>query len=163
MNESEDRRVIPDRRKTAMEALDSKVEESVEEKIKKVEARLSRWLTRGLIAFSIIAAGCVAGLVGYGLLLGDLQETRKEFVFTSCKAQNERHDKTIAEFEKASKEAVKRHPELADEIKESKEANLEIIEALTPEQDCKKLSEVAVGEAEPPPPVSVPTTTRSDP
>jgi hypothetical protein len=142
-----------DRRRGTLEAL----EEHVDEHVDKIERRLSKWLKRGLIAFGLIALACTVSLVGFGIVLDQIQETRKEFVRTACEAQNKRNKEILAKFRKESNEAIKRNPEFADEIRAGRKGNEDIINAIAPRQDCDKLSEVAVGEAEPPPPV--PTTT----
>lgn len=146
---------IPDRRRGTLEALESHVDEHIE----KIEHRLSKWLIRGLVAYAVIAVACVVALVGFGIALDQIQDTRKEFVKANCEAQNKRHDQTISKFKEISQEAIKKHPEQAEQIKAAREPNTQIIDVLAPKQDCEALSKVAVGEEAPPPP----TTTKESP
>lgn len=148
IRDSDRREGFPDRRKGSLEAL----EKHVDDHIKKIEGRLSKWLFRGLIAYAVIALACVGALIGFEVVIDQIQATRKEFIRTTCEAQNKRNANTIKKFRKASNEAIKRNPKFAKEIRKGRKDNEAIINALAPKQDCKKLSAVAVGEKKPPPP-----------
>lgn len=147
---------VHDRRAGTVEALEAIVDEHVE----RLENRLATWLKRGIIAFAVIGIACAVALVGFGVVLNQIQDTREDFVRTTCDAQNVRHDKAVNKFNKAADESIERNPEFAKEIEEGRSANIAIIEALAPLQDCTKLSLVAVGKEEPPPPdIKTQTTT----
>lgn len=148
-----------DRRSGTLESLEDHVDEHIEH----IEARLSTWLVRGLVAFGIIAFCCMVSLIGFGVVLSQIQDTRKGFVRDSCIAQNKRHDEAIGKFNRAADDSVKRNPEFAKEIEQGRDANVSIIDALAPKQDCIKLSRVAVGEEQPPPPVIPSTTSKERP
>lgn len=132
-NTEERRRLeLPDRRKQTYASLEERIDQHVDH----IEAQLQRWIRRGLVAFSIIALACVLGLVGYGVVLREIQNQRH----SACQAQNDRHDRTVFLFHKESAAVVKKHPEQAQAIRESTAANLRIIDALTPKQNCNKLA-----------------------
>lgn len=147
---------IPDRRQHTYEELAKKLDEHTTA----VEKRLHRFFAKALAIFAIIGISSAVALFGFSIVLSEVKETRREFVRATCEAQNKRHDKTIAKFKQASKESIERNPQFADEIREGEKYNLEIIDALAPRQNCKKLSDVSVGDAKPPPPV---ITTRTGP
>lgn len=134
MNSMEERRKLglPDRRKQTYASLEKLIDDHAEY----LDEKLSRWIRRGLIAFSIIAAFCVLGLIGYGVVLREIQNQRHE----ACKGQNERHDHTVNLFKAESAKLIKKHPEQANAVAESTAANLRIIDALTPRQNCDKLA-----------------------
>lgn len=123
---------LPDRRKETYASLEKRIDEHVDH----IEHQLQRWINRGLIAFSIIAVGCVLGLVGYGFVLREIQNQRH----SACQGQNDRHDKTVALFQQETAKIIKKRPEQAKAVRESTAANLRIINALTPRQDCDKLA-----------------------
>lgn len=147
---------IPDRRQHTYEELAKKLDEHTAA----VEKRLHRFFAKALAIFAIIGVSSAVALFGFSIVLSEVKETRKEFVRSTCEAQNKRHDRTIAKFKKASAESIERNPEFADEIRAAEQDNLDIIDSLAPKQDCKKLGDVSVGDAKPPPPV---ITTRTGP
>lgn len=151
---SEERRhlELPDRRENTYASLEKRVEECFEE----LGDRISRWLTRGLIIVSIIGSACTVALVGFGILLGQLRDTRKDFTRAVCESQNARHRDTISTFNTAKKDAIKKHPEQKQAINENVEANLKIIDALVPIQNCEYLVKLSVGDATPTPPAKTP-------
>lgn len=118
----------------------------------RMERRLRKFIVKALIAFTVIGLTSGIALAGFGMVLAQLKDTRRDFVYDTCKAQNERHDNTIREFIKLAEDAKKKYPKQAAEIESQIEANKKLIGLLQPKQDCKKLSEVAVGDAQPPPP-----------
>jgi hypothetical protein len=124
----------------------------VENYLHRIENRFSKWLRRGLIAFGIIALACTLALIGSGILIKRIQDTRRNFVITNCTAQNKRHDKALLYFRAATARSIKRNPQFAKQIKESMNDSKNIIIALAPKQNCKRLAKVALGEANPPPP-----------
>jgi hypothetical protein len=132
-----------------------RLEKRLDEHTEKVEKRLHRFFSKSLAVFVIIGLTSAIALFGFTITLSKIKQTRKDFVKSSCVAQNKRHDITITKFKAAAKRAEKRSPKFAQEIKSSIKDNLEIIDALAPKQNCEKLSEVAIGEAKPPPPVIV--------
>lgn len=144
---------LPDRRQHTYEELAKQLDAHTVE----VERRLHRFFKKALFIFAVIGITSAVALLGFTLVLGEIKKTRRDFVEVLCKEQNRRHDKTIAKFKSASAEAIKRTPKFAKEIEASVQDNLEIIDALAPKQDCKKLGDVAVGDAKPPPP-TIPST-----
>lgn len=141
-----------ERRLQTMAQLEAYIVEYTDHHIEKVENRISTWIRRGLIAFALIGLSCVAGLLGLGYALDKIQDARREFVETSCSAQNERHDKAIVKFRIATAKSVKRTPQFKKEIEAGGKDTEYIIDALAPKQDCDLLAKVALGEADPPPP-----------
>lgn len=123
---------LPDRRKQTYASLEKLIDDHAEY----LDAKLSRWIKRGLAAFSVIAIGCVLGLLGYGFVLREIQNQRHE----ACQGQNDRHDHTVILFKTEAANLVKKHPEQASAVAESTAANLRIIDSLTPRQDCNKLA-----------------------
>jgi hypothetical protein len=100
-----------------------------------IENQFARWLKRGLIAFSIMGLFCTLALVGMTFAIREIQNQR----FDNCVAQNERHDNTLAKLSDATADAVKKHPELADQVKEGQAANEGIINAIAPKLDCSTI------------------------
>lgn len=123
---------LPDRRKQTYASLEKLIDDHAEY----LDAKLSRWIKLGLLAFSIIAMFCILGLVGYGVVLREIQNQRHE----ACQGQNVRHDRTVVLFKKEAADLVKKHPEQANAVAENTAANLRIIDSLTPKQDCNKLA-----------------------
>jgi hypothetical protein len=136
------------------------LEEYVNGYIRRIENRLSKWIFRGLIAFGFIALVCTASLVGFGVLLNQIQETRKNFIITNCTAQNLRHDKSFEQYHAATESAIKRSPQFAKQIKDGRADTENILNALVPKQNCKQLAKVALGQAKPPPPAETVTKER---
>lgn len=133
MNTEERRKLeLPDRRKETYAALEKRIDEHVDH----IEAMLQKWIRRGLIAFSIIAIGCALGLLGYGYVLRQIQNQRHEV----CQNQNNRNDQTLKLFRDAAADLIKKHPEQAVTVRESIDANVRIINALAPKQNCDKIA-----------------------
>ena len=131
---TEERRAlqIPDRRKHTYDQLQAHLDECIDS----IESYIHKWIRRGLISFSIIAAFCVIALVGFGYVLQEVQRQRHEV----CQAQNGRHDQTVKLFKKAAVDAIKKHPDQAKDIRENIDTNLQIINALAPKQDCDRIA-----------------------
>lgn len=123
---------LPDRRKNTYEQLEERLDEHIDE----IEGHLQKWIKRGLIAFSIIALCCILALIGFGFVLREVQGQRHDV----CTAQNKRHDQTIRLFNVAEADAIKKHPEQKSQLDDSKAANLAIINALAPKQNCDKIA-----------------------
>lgn len=157
MNEEEtkprfERRTPPDRRKEDYAQLEKKIDERFD----KLTERLARFITRALIAFAAIGLSSAIALFGFGLVLGKIKETRRDFVFDTCTAQNKKNDDTVKAFHEEAEKMKKIYPAQAAQIDQSVKSNLRLIDTLAPKQDCKKLSDVSVGDAKPPPPVTKP-------
>jgi autonomous glycyl radical cofactor GrcA len=127
---TEERRklVLPDRRKNTYADLERRIDDHANH----IEDRLSRWLRLGLVAFAIIGVVCTISLVGFGIVLREVQNQRHE----ACTNQNGRHDRTLTLFRAAASDAIKRDPERAPEIRRSINTNVAIINALAPKQNC---------------------------
>ena len=134
MTEEENRRRLnlPDRRKNTYQQL----EERLDEHIDKIEAYVHRWIKRGLIACAIIGTACVLGLAGFGYVLREVQRQRHE----ACLNQNRRHDATVKAFRNEAANFLKDHPEQRAAVLASRAANLRIINALAPQQNCDKVA-----------------------
>lgn len=137
----------PDRRRHGYKDL----EEKLDQHAKRLDERLELFIRRALIAFALIGFTSVGSLVGFGVLLSrqgqtatEIQAQRRESIFRSCYEQNVRHDNTVLQFRRVADEAAKKQPEEASRIKAAVKANLTIIEALVPKQDCVKLVERSV-------------------
>jgi hypothetical protein len=146
---TEDRRhlELPDRRKNTYADLEKRVDEHAEH----VEDRLRSFFLKALIAMAVIGVTSAIGLFGFAYVLGQVKDTRKDFVRQNCTAQNKRHTDTVTAFHKAADEATAKHPEQAAAIQESVDANLAIIAALAPVQDCDYLVKLSVGDVTPTP------------
>ena len=144
---------IPDRREHTYADLEKRLDEHVTS----IEKRLHSFFMKALFIFAIIGITSATALFGFTITLSQVKETRRAFVRETCVEQNKRHDKTIAKFRAAARAAIKRSPEFAKEIRAGIQDNVDIIDALAPKQDCKKLGDVSVGEAKPPPP-NIPST-----
>lgn len=120
-----------------------KLEKKIEDHAESVEARFTRWFTKGLVAFAVMGLICAISLVGFGILLvkqGDLtqeiQTQRFNASLDACEDQNKRHDNVIQKTNEAVAEAP--NPEQAE--KSSGPFKL-ILEAAVPyTDDCVALS-----------------------
>lgn len=138
---------IPDRRKNTYEEL----QKCLDDHIDHIETQFQKWFVRGLVAFSIIALTSAVALAGFGINLRSIQNTRKEFVRTTCQNTNDRHDDTYRRLialsqvdqNNAKTEAAKK------EIRRRRDVTLGLIDALSPKQDCAYLVKIAVGEIDP--------------
>lgn len=139
---------LPDRRQHTYADLEKRLDDHVVA----IEMRLHAFFMKSLFIFAVIGITSATALFGFTIALNKIKETRRDFVESSCIAQNKRHDITISKFKAASKRAIKRTPEFAEAIRAGVKDNLAIIDAIAPKQNCQKLGEVAVGEAKPPPP-----------
>jgi len=121
--------------------------------IKTINDAYTRFVRIASILLVVIAlvTGAAGGISVY--LLGqnnqrtkDIQNERREAVLRTCLDQNERHDKTLNQFdieiEKLKPTLSKR--ELA-RLEGQKAANVRLIEALVPKRDCAKLVSKQVG------------------
>jgi hypothetical protein len=148
---NEDRRNLnlPDRRENTYEALEERLDNHIEE----IVSKFDKWLRRGLLAFSIIALACGAALIGFGINLSGIKDTRREFVRTTCQDTNRRHDQTYQQLIDLSQEDQNNAKTQAqkNEIKRRRDVTLGLIDALAPKQDCERLVRIALGEAKAPP------------
>lgn len=141
----------PERRR---EGWHDEVVEELNKHADRIEARLRKFYLKALIAIAIIGLTSAVALAGFGYLLrkqhettNAIQEQRKESIFRACADQNERHDNSFTEFRTAAADYIKKHPKEAAQVRESVDANLAIIEALSPKQDCVKVVRNSVKEA----------------
>lgn len=162
---------IPDRRIHTYAKLEghvdeklTQIEENVDEhlnaRITAVENRFSRWFKLGLVAFAFIALTTTAALVGYGVLLKELRDTRVTFVKDTCESQNTRHDTTrnaliVAsdrDIENAKKGNLTSQGRVSvQEIENRRDVTLGLIDLLAPKQNCDFLAKIATGDAKPTP------------
>lgn len=73
-----------------------------------LEERIETWISRGLIAFSIIGLACALSLVGFGIVLSNQSDTtqkiqtqRYQVLLTNCLDQNERHNNVVQRIDDA--------------------------------------------------------------
>lgn len=118
-----------------------------------VSDRFHRWLVIGLAAFSIIALSSAAGLVGFGILLNkqgnvtqDIQQQRAATIRGNCEDQNQRNYSTVVKLNKAVAFEIKKHPARAEQIRQSAEVSIGLINALAPHQDCVQVVREATGQ-----------------
>jgi hypothetical protein len=123
---------LPDRRKNTYKLL----EQRLDEHFGYLQALLTKWIKRGLIAYAIVAVACALALLGYGIILKEIQHQRHQV----CTNQNERHDRSLRLFEVAAAQLAREHPEQADQIRENREFNIRIINSLAPRQNCDKVA-----------------------
>jgi hypothetical protein len=165
---SEERREkldIPDRRKNTYTQLES----HLDERIDCIEGDIHKWIRRGLIAFGVIALCTTLALVGYAFLLSEIADTRKDFVRSGCKSQNEQHDSTTKALTDAADRDIanaKKHLPTSQgqvtvkEIENRRDVTLALIDLLRPKQDCDYLVRLSVGDATPTPaPIRTPLPT----
>lgn len=133
---------LPDRRKHGYQEL----EERIDDQQRANEERIRHFFRRSIIAFGVIGLACTGALIGFGVLLHEIQTDRKDFIQKTCKSQNERHDNTIATLYKISKQAQKDFPKRAAEIRKSVSSNIVLIDALAPKQNCNALVRASQGE-----------------
>jgi hypothetical protein len=108
-----------------------------------VQRRFHRWFIITLSAFAIIALSSTVGLIGFGVVLGkqgkttdEIQQQRRDFVRGSCTDQNRRHDDTSRRLLRAMRVAIRRNPERREQIRQSSEVSLGLIDSLVPKQNC---------------------------
>lgn len=118
-----------------------------------VKARFHRWFVISLAAFAIIALSSAAGLVGFGVLLQnqgkvthDIQLQRRANIRGNCEDQNQRNYVTIQRLNKALIFATKQHPERKEQIRQSSQVSIGLINALAPHQDCRQVVREATGQ-----------------
>jgi hypothetical protein len=132
---------------------DAHVDEKIDEEMEAVKHDLRRFFNWGIAILAIVGLTTAASIFGFGILLTEqgkqndkiasqqlqIQNQRRDAIRNTCEDQNTRHDNTVAKFEAAAQEETKNHPEQAAQIQESIQANLQIIDALVPKQDCEAL------------------------
>jgi hypothetical protein len=123
--------------------------------IKANDERLRRFFIGGLIAFGIIGLACTVALIGFGITLNEIKDTRTDFVRSNCESQNEQHDNTyktlqaaaahdIAQAEKGG--STSQGKVTVAEIQSRRDVTLGLIDALRPKQDCDYLVKLSNGE-----------------
>lgn len=118
-----------------------------------VSDRFHRWFVISLVAFSIISLSSAAGLVGFGVLLkkqgnttDEIQQQRRSFVQSACEDQNSRHDDTSKKLIHAMNVAIKRNPARREQIRQSSQVSLGLIDALVPKKNCVQVVQEATGQ-----------------
>jgi len=145
---------IPDRRKNTYEELEKKLDEH----ISAIETKFDSWFRRGLVIVAFIGLCCAAALGGVYIVLGEVQNTRTEFIRTQCESQNKHNRDTSAQLTALALQDEQHRKTQAgkDEVRRRRDVTLSLIDALAPEQNCDYLVKLATGEASPTP---VPTPT----
>jgi hypothetical protein len=151
---------LPDRRQNTYEALEKKLDGH----ISAIEEKFDRWFRRGLIIMAFIGLCCAAAIGGTWIALGEIQDTREEFVRSQCESQNKHNKDTSAQLiGLAALDEKRRKTEAGkEEVRNRRDVTLALIEALAPKQDCDFLVRVASGKATPTPePSPIPSPTLS--
>lgn len=98
------------------------------------------------IALTIMAIVLVASLALQGYLIAqnsdranEIQSQRARSIVENCQAQNTRHDDTIMALDRVIAQAVKDQPERATQIRQARESNVLLINALAPKRSCQAL------------------------
>lgn len=68
-------------------------------------------------------------------LISEIQQQRANL----CNDQNERHDNTIKTLNTVLRNYVKKHPDQAQQVKDSAQSNVLLINALAPKRDCSAI------------------------
>lgn len=165
MEEEEQRNLnLPDRRKHTYENLEKKLDKH----LIFIENRFRRWLIGGLTAFSIIGITSAIALVGFGIILSELRETRELFVQSACETTNTNHEGAVTALRQGSDIDIANAPTEAakNEIRRRRDVTIALIDAIAPVEDCDYLVDLALGRVEPtptptpiPPPKIVPQET----
>lgn len=143
----QDRRTLPDRRKAEFNALDQKIDERFDI----LSDRIGRWIKKSGISLIIIGIACAIAILAFGIVLrregnnaAEIQHQRRDSIARTCKDQNKRHDDTVIEFNRLADRAAVRNPKMAEQIHDNVKANLRIIDAIAPKQDCVHLVTLAL-------------------
>ena len=101
-----------------------------------LEKQLQGFFKKALVAFAVIGVTCFISLLGFGLVLREIQQER----FDSCTAQVTRHDAATKALIAGSDEDQKNAPDEAarKEIRRRRDVTLALIDAISPRQNCKK-------------------------
>lgn len=125
--------------------------------------RFASLFKKALGSFAVIGITCTISLVGFGIVLSQLQQTRREFVRDSCNAQNDRHDNATNYIIDIANEQTRsaKSDEQRQAIQKSLSEWLTLIDLQAPKQNCAYQAKVATGDAEPlmPTPTPKPTPT----
>lgn len=124
-----------------------KIQEQIQTGFDRNDDRFHRWLTTGLVAFSLIALSSTVALAGFGVLLArqstltnEIQMQRYGSVLDACLDQNIRHDKVIKAIDDAVA-AVPPPPEEQQRARESAKPFKLILEAAVPHtDDCREVA-----------------------
>lgn len=167
-SDAERRLSLPDRRTHTYDALENHLDERVD----KIENIISRWIKRGLIAFGIIGMTTFLAIGGVFLLLGEVQDTRSDFVRSNCESQNQQHNQSVAALVTAADRdiaAAKQNKDTSQgkvsvaEIQNRKAVTIGLIDALRPNQDCEYLVKLSRGDATPTPIPKLPLSPKPTP
>jgi hypothetical protein len=126
------------------------LEERINAHAADVRRRFHRWFILSLVAGALMGLSTGAGLIGFSIILKkqgraaqvqkkttqEIQQQRRNSIFSNCTDQNERHDKTSARLIAAMNKAIEQHPEQRERIRQSSQVSLGLIDALVPKQDC---------------------------
>jgi DNA-binding Lrp family transcriptional regulator len=111
--------------------------EELDKHVAEIERRFQKWFRAGLIIITVIGLSSAVALFGMGYAIREVQQQRREV----CENQNTRHDNAVKQFRREAAILLKRNPERARAIRINIEANLRILDALIPVQDCDKTVE----------------------
>lgn len=104
--------------------------------------RAPRWLVvLGVVAIPAlpVAAWVVGGQVSDNTKISEqIQQSRTDATLSSCREQNERHDRTIHTLDLLLAQAIRRSPERAVQIRQSRASTVLLINSLAPKRDCEQ-------------------------
>lgn len=131
------------------EELKKRLDPDTRQRLEAIQAGYERWTRRTIwILRALVVATLALGVVSILLIdsnanrVDDIQQSRVDITRQSCEAQNDRHDKTIAEYDDRIA-AAKKSGLLTDEqlsrLQESRAFTVALIDALAPVQDCEAL------------------------
>lgn len=125
----------------------------------RIEARLHRFFKKALIAIGIIGITSFVALIGFGIVLSKINETRRDFVRDTCVATNKRHDDATNYIIDIANEQTRDAHSDAERaaVQKGLRQYLKLIDLQAPKQNCNELAKVATGQAEPPPPIPAPS------
>lgn len=150
---NEDRRSdTPDRRENAFEAYTAEMEKRFQDYTVAMEKRLHRFFMKALAIFAVIGITSAVALFGFAIVLGQIKETRQDFVRDSCKATKQRHDDATNYITDIANEQLRDAKTAAqrDAITKSLKEWLKLIDLQAPVQNCNRLALSSTGDAKPP-------------
>lgn len=121
----------------------------------RIEARLSRFFFRALLAFAVIGITSAGSLFGFAAVLRayndvgqQIQAQRKVYVKQTCKATNKRHKEAVSALITGSTSDIKAATTEAqrNDIRRRRDVTLALLDAIAPLQNCKAQAKTAVKE-----------------
>lgn len=129
---------LPDRRKNTYEGLANRLDAHIQ----RIEDRLSHRFRGMLVAFSLIGVTSTLALIGFGLVLAEIQDQR----YQVCTDSNTRAANTKTKLtELAAEDEASRKTEAGKaEVRRRRDVTLGLIDALQPTLDCDEVVETGL-------------------